>query len=190
MALDVGEVVGLFERRGAQMYGSEAVSQLEHALQCAALAAENGAAAELVAACLLHDFGHLVAERPHEVGQPVDDVHQYLALPFLRGTFPEAVLQPIRLHVDAKRYLCFAEADYRDALSPASRHSLDLQGGIYDRVSAERFLARPFAWDAVRLRRWDDEAKEPGRPTPTLGEFAAVLRSVARTSAGVGAGGA
>ncbi len=182
MALSVEDIVKLFERRGAEMYGSEAVSQHDHALQCAALAAENGAPAALIAACLLHDLGHLVAERPHEVGQEVDDVHQYLAIPFLRGTFPESVLQPIRLHVDAKRYLCFAEAGYHAALSPASQHSLALQGGTFDRAGAERFRARPFAEDAVRLRRWDDEAKVPGRPTPTLGEFAAVLRAVAHTA--------
>lgn len=180
MALGVDEVIALFDRRGVEMYGSEAVNQREHALQCAALAAENGASAELIAACLLHDLGHLVAERAHEIGETVDDVHQYLAIPFLRGTFPEGVLQPIRLHVDAKRYLCEADPGYLDQLSPASRHSLELQGGIFNRAQSERFTSNPHAFDAVRLRRWDDQAKSPGRSTPSLSEFAVVLRAVAR----------
>ena len=180
MPLSVEEVIALFERRGAEMYGSEAVNQRDHALQCAALAAENGASATLIAACLLHDLGHLVAERPHEIGESADDVHQYLAIPFLRGTFPETVLQPIRLHVDAKRYLCEADTGYLDRLSPASRHSLQLQGGVFNRAQSERFTSNPHALDAVRLRRWDDEAKVPGRPTPSLPEFAVILRAVAR----------
>jgi phosphonate degradation associated HDIG domain protein len=178
MALSVDNIVALFEDRGARMYGSEPVSQSEHALQCAMLAAEDGASAELIAAAFLHDLGHLVAELPHSLEHESDDVHQYLAIPFLRGTFSEAVLEPIRLHVDAKRYLCKVDRGYWDALSPASQHSLRLQGGVFDPVAADRFLMQPHAWDAVRLRRWDDLAKTPGRPTPSLREFEAVLRAV------------
>jgi phosphonate degradation associated HDIG domain protein len=182
MALNVEEIVGLYGKRGTRMYGSEPVNQAEHALQCAMLAAEGGASAELIAASFLHDIGHLVAELPHTLERESDDVHQYLAIPFLRGTFTDAVLEPIRLHVDAKRYLCRVDASYWDSLSPASRHSLELQGGKFDAIAADRFLARPWSWDAIRLRRWDDFAKVPGRATPGLQDLEAVLRSVARAS--------
>jgi phosphonate degradation associated HDIG domain protein len=182
MALSVDEILELYERRGARMYGSEAVSQSEHALQCAMHAADGGASAELIAASLLHDVGHLIAELPHRLERETDDVHQYLPIPFLRGGFADAVLEPIRLHVDAKRYLCRVEQGYWDTLSPASRHSLELQGGIFDTLAADRFLARPFAWDAIRLRRWDDAAKVAGRVTPSLRDFEPLLRSVARGS--------
>jgi phosphonate degradation associated HDIG domain protein len=180
MALSVDEILELYEKRGTRMYGSESVSQAEHALQCALLAGENGASAELIAAAFLHDVGHLIAELPHTLERESDDVHQYLAIPFLRGTFADAVLEPIRLHVDAKRYLCKVDSGYWDDLSPASKHSLELQGGIYDALAADRFLARPFAWDAIRLRRWDDLAKAPGREMPKLRDFEPLLRSVAR----------
>lgn len=180
MALSADEILGLYETRGTRMYGSEPVSQTEHALQCAMLAAQGGASAELIAAAFLHDVGHLITELPHTLERESDDVHQYLAIPFLRGTFADAVLEPIRLHVDAKRYLCKVERDYWDALSPASKHSLELQGGSYDALAAERFLARPFAWDAIRLRRWDDLAKVTGREMPKLRDFEPLLRSVAR----------
>lgn len=182
MALSVDEIVGLYERRGARQYGSEAVSQTEHGLQCAMLAAENGASAELIAAAFMHDIGHLVAEQAHHLGSEDDDVHQYLAIPFLRGTFSNAVLEPIRLHVDAKRYLCKADSGYWAALSSASKHSLELQGGAFDALTAERFLARPFAWDAIRLRRWDDLAKVAGRKSPPLRVFEPLLRSITRKS--------
>jgi len=179
MALTVEQIVGLYGARGAAQYGSEAVSQLEHALQCAALAERTHAAPELVAASFLHDLGHLLAEAPHENGREVDDVHQYLAIPFLRGVFPDAVLEPMRLHVEAKRYLCRAEPDYWDALSAASTHSLELQGGVHSGSQAEAFLARPHAADAVSLRRWDDLAKVAGTGTPALAHYAHILGKVA-----------
>jgi phosphonate degradation associated HDIG domain protein len=181
MALSIVEVQRLFESRGAAQYGSEAVSQLEHALQCAALAQEAGATQELVAASFLHDLGHLVARAPHENGRDADDIHQYLAIPFLRGLFPEAVLEPMRLHVDAKRYLCREEPGYWDALSPASKHSLELQGGAFSSAEAARFLRSPYARDAVALRRWDDLAKVPGRATPPIAHVARTLCLVSVT---------
>jgi phosphonate degradation associated HDIG domain protein len=182
MALSVDDILDLYERRGARMYGSEPVSQTEHALQCAMLAAEGGASTELIVASFLHDVGHLIADLPHSLERETDDVHQYLPIPFLRGNFSDAVLEPIRQHVDAKRYLCRVEAGYWEALSPASKHSLELQGGVFDTLSAERFLSRPFAWDAIRLRRWDDAAKVAGRAIPALGEFEPVLRSLERSA--------
>jgi phosphonate degradation associated HDIG domain protein len=182
MSLSVNDILDLYERRGAKRYGSEPVSQVEHALQCAMLAAEGGASAELIAAAFLHDVGHLIAELPHSLGRTADDVHQYLPIPFLRGSFSDAVLEPIRLHVDAKRYLCKVDLGYWNALSPASKHSLELQGGKFDAIAADRFLSKPFTWDAIRLRRWDDLAKVPGRVTPDLREFEPLLHSVERKS--------
>lgn len=181
MALSIPDIVHLFETRGAAQYGSEAVSQLEHALQCAALAEAAQAAPELVAASLLHDLGHLVTDAPHQSGRDVDDVHQYLAIPFLRGVFPAAVLEPIRLHVDAKRFLCRSVPAYWDSLSPASKHSLELQGGMFSLAEAKRFLERPHAHDAVSLRRWDDLAKVPGKATPGLARYAALLSGLTAT---------
>ena len=61
-ALD--EIRAAFARRGVETYG-EGVSQLEHALQCAACAERDGASAALIAATLLHDIGHL---RPRPAG--------------------------------------------------------------------------------------------------------------------------
>jgi len=182
MSLNVDDIIRLYEERGAALYGFEVVTQLEHALQCAALAMAEDVSNELAAAALLHDLGHLVTDLPHRIEREVDDVHQFLAVPFLRGTFPDAVIEPIRLHVDAKRYLCRAESGYWADLSPASRHSLELQGGTFNGVAADRFLAKPFAWDAVRLRRWDDLAKTPDLRTPTIREFEPVLRAAARAS--------
>jgi len=182
MALNLEEIARLLEAKGQRQYGREAVSQLAHALQCAELAEEAGETPETIVAALLHDLGHLLApERAEETGQAQqrDDLHQYIALPFLRGVFASSVLEPIRLHVDAKRYLCAAEPGYWDTLSPASKRSLELQGGIYTDEEAKSFLAQPFAAEAVRLRRYDDAAKVPGKPTPPLAHFMDLARSLA-----------
>jgi phosphonate degradation associated HDIG domain protein len=180
MALSTVGIIELFQERAGQQYGREAVSQLEHALQCAQLAERAGETDATIVAALLHDLGHLISAHSTEQAdtQERDDLHQYIALPFLRGVFPDAVLEPIRLHVDAKRYLCGAEPSYWDTLSPASKRSLELQGGPFQHDELTAFLAQPFADEAVRLRRYDDLAKVPHKETPSLGYFAAKLAAL------------
>jgi phosphonate degradation associated HDIG domain protein len=166
------EIERLFRAHGHIEYAGEGVTQLEHALQPAAGAVAPRAAPALVTAALLHDLGHLLnlqGETPTARG--VDDQHQYFAIPFLRGLFPDAVIEPIRLHVDAKRALCALETGYHEALSEDSRRSLTLQGGIFSGEQLAAFRARPFAEDAMRVRRWDDAAKVPGAPTPPLSHY-------------------
>lgn len=170
--LTIDDIETLFNRRGAEMYSGEPVTQLQHALQSAALAEADGADDELVTAALLHDLGHLV----HEHGETpslrgIDDVHQYAALPFLRGLFADRVLGAIQGHVDAKRYLCATRPGYHEALSADSKRSLLLQGGVFDETQAAAFIAKPGAAEAVRLRLWDDLAKSADMTTPPLGHF-------------------
>jgi phosphonate degradation associated HDIG domain protein len=179
--LVVQQVVRLFETKGGRAYEGEGVSQLEHALQTAHHAERAGAAPALVCAALLHDIGHLLNDRGETPTlRGVDDEHQNAALPFLRGHFPQEVLEAIRLHVDAKRYLCATRADYYDRLSEDSKRSLALQGGVFAPAEAERFIRQPYAADAVKVRLWDDAAKISGAATPDLSHFEAALRAIAR----------
>ncbi|MGF6753611.1 phosphonate degradation HD-domain oxygenase [Paraburkholderia sp. GAS42] len=176
MALSLDDIRTLFEQHGEVAYSGEPVTQLEHALQSGALAEEAGASEELIAAAFLHDLGHLLnqqGETPSARG--IDDLHQYFALPFLRPVLPEAVLEPIRLHVDAKRCLCAIDDTYFGQLSADSVRSLELQGGIYSREEAQAFLAKPYAEDALRLRKWDDRAKEAKRTTPDAEHFLRIV---------------
>ena len=109
----------------------------------------------------------------------IDDGHQYAALPFLCGLFPDAVLDAIKLHVDAKRYLCRVRDGYWDKLSDDSRRSLALQGGTFDDAQAQGFLEQPGAKEAVQLRVWDDLAKQAELRTPSLDHFLARARRCA-----------
>ena len=170
-----------FALHGATSYEGhrrESVSALNHALQCAQLAEDAHADAALVTAALLHDVGHFVAIADIGEKDDSDDVHELRGVAVLVRDFPPAVIEPIRLHVAAKRYLTAIEPKYLGGLSPASVHSLAQQGGPFRGAEIARFEALPFAADAVRLRRWDDLAKTPGRETPGLGYYLAVLDEV------------
>ena len=170
--ITIADIELLFARHGASQYSGEPVTQLEHALQTAHLAEQSGADDELITACLLHDLGHLLndqGETPSLRG--IDDTHQYFALPFLRGLFSDLVIDSIKLHVDAKRYLCQANAGYYAKLSEDSRRSLVLQGGTFSAEEAAAFIAQPAARNAVMLRQWDDLAKQADLATPSLSHF-------------------
>ena len=158
MQLDLDAIGDLYQARGRAWYGEEAVSQLAHALQCAELAERAGAGLNLVAACFLHDIGHLLRATDAAQGPGLDDKHEDVASDALSPLFPMAVVEPVRLHVAAKRYLSQIESNSGSRLSAASQRSLELQGGPFSAQEAERFLARPFAAVAVRLRRGDEEA--------------------------------
>jgi [1-hydroxy-2-(trimethylamino)ethyl]phosphonate dioxygenase len=168
----VDEIFERFDRHGGNDYGGERVRQLEHALQCATLAETEGAAAPLITAALLHDIGHLIhdlGDRPAARG--IDDRHELLGREWLMRWFGEAVTEPVRLHVNAKRYLTATDPGYFATLSAGSVRSLELQGGPFSPELAAGFFGLPHAPDAVRLRRWDEAAKVPGKATPDLAHF-------------------
>jgi len=182
MALSIDDIRTLFARKGGRAYDGEPVTQLEHALQTAARAEAADAPPALIAAALLHDLGHLVNDRGETPTlRGVDDLHQFAALPFLRPTFDDAVLEPIRLHVEAKRYLCATRPEYHDALSSDSKRSLVLQGGAHDAAAAAAFIAQPYAADAVQVRLWDDLAKSPDARTPPLAHYLGILEATVRS---------
>lgn len=168
-----------FEARGDLAYGSEAVTQRQHALQSAALAVEEGAAAPLVVAALLHDIGHILdtSELPKDDGQNLDDAHEERAYAWLLDHFGPRVADPVRLHVAAKRYLCTVDPGYAAKLSPTSYKSYLDQGGVMNPDERAAFEAEPHFKDALSLRRWDDLAKDPGRSTPPLAEFRGRIES-------------
>lgn len=172
----VDRVSSLFAHGGARAYFGEPVTQTAHALQCAQLAERDGAGPALIVAALLHDVGHLLHGLPEDIAdQGLDARHEQAGHEWLSRHFGDAVTEPVRLHVDAKRYLCAVEPDYLATLSPASLQSLALQGGPFSRDEADAFARLPHAAAALRLRRWDDEAKVPGLDTPDLSHYTALI---------------
>ena len=181
----LAEVSLLFSSYGNARYGGEAVSQLEHALQCAQLAERAGETDETVVAAFLHDLGHMIVADPVKYAEMtssgMDDRHQHVPVPFLSSIFTDAVLEPIRLHVDAKRFLCATSEAYWDTLSPASKRSLEIQGGPFSEEAAKAFAALPYSEEAVRLRRYDDQAKVPNVSTPELAHYFKLMALLSQT---------
>src|SRR5215475_14203878 len=166
------ELLDIFTGRATRRYGLSAVNQLQHALQAAALAESDGASPATILASLLHDVGHMIhglGEDP--AGRGIDDVHEELGAKWLGERFGPEVREPVRLHVSAKRYLCTVESDYFGKLSPDSVRSLELQGGLMSADELEEFRANPYHAEAVRLRRYDEAAKDPRASTPDFDHF-------------------
>ena len=156
----VDEILQLLCERGDSQYGDEAVSKVEHALQTATLALENDADS-----ALLHDLPDDAPDRG------IDDRHEVSGGNWLASRFGPEVTEPVRLHVPAKRYLCAVLPAYADELSPPSVLSLKLQGGPMSANEVSDFESNPEFERAVQLRHWDDEAKIPDHPTPTVEDF-------------------
>jgi phosphonate degradation associated HDIG domain protein len=177
----VDQLIKLLLTKGTRQYGGERVSQCEHALQTASLAVGEDAPVALLAAALLHDIGHLLHEEGEQPAlRGVDDKHEEIGAGHLLPAFGPAVAEPVRLHVPAKRYLCATDPGYFACLSPGSVRSLALQGGPFTPAQVAEFQALPYAADAVRVRRWDEAAKVPGRATPMLEQYRATLLAAFR----------
>lgn len=173
----VAKIMECFALRGDQHYGEE-VTEREHALQCAYFAAQAGEPEGLVVACLLHDMGHLLHDLGEDIAEKgIDAQHEEHGARWLAKHFPPEIVEPVRLHVAAKRYLCARQPGYHDSLSEASQRSLALQGGVMSEREAQEFEGNPHADWAVRLRRYDDEGKVTALVTPSLESYRALLEA-------------
>ena len=178
----ISRILTLFRNRGGETYGSEAVTQLEHALQTASLAHQSGASSVLITAALLHDIGHLLDDDP--LGEPhtrdpenLDDAHETRGSRWLSERFGPEVSDPVRLHVAAKRYLCTVEPEYLQRLSPTALQSFHDQGGPMSSAEIEAFESEANYEVALSVRRWDDTAKVPGQIAPSIEKFIPHLRA-------------
>jgi gamma-butyrobetaine dioxygenase len=176
----VSDIFALFEVNGERSYGEE-VSLRSHSLQSAARARAAGATDALVAAALLHDIGHLLAaDAAVDRGRPDedDDHHEAVGARLLVALFGSEVARPVALHVQAKRWRCTVERSYLAELSSQSAMTLRAQGGLLDDGECRRFESHPGFTDAVELRRWDDQAKDPGATVPSLSSYRGLLESL------------
>jgi gamma-butyrobetaine dioxygenase len=176
MTEPIDTIAALFAAKGMQAYLGEPITLAQHMLQAAQLAETAGASDALVAAALLHDIGHVL---PHS---EADDRHASAGARWLASWLPRSVTEPVRLHVDAKRYLCSVEPHHRAGLSTASEQSLAVQGGPMGPEEARAFINLPMASDAMAVRRWDEAAKEPDVPIPDFEHFRPLLERLAHSA--------
>ena len=177
------QIRDLFSERGHLAYG-EGVSELQHALQAASLAQKDNAPNSLIVAALLHDIGHLLHGLSEDVAdQDIDGHHERIGEKWLEEYFGPEISQPVRLHVAAKRYQCTVNPDYLAQLSPASTKSFVLQGDKMNEDEVSAFEKNPFFKDALQLRTWDDNAKDPEMETPLLEHYLPLVKAALVSSA-------
>lgn len=168
------EIERLLAEPTARDRPGEPLTLKTHLLHTAWLATQEGAGAPLVVACLLHDVGHMMAA--DRDGSGLD--HAEIGSRWLARFYGPDVTEPVRLHVAAKRYLCAKDPSYTARLAPASQRSLIDQGGPLRGWHIEAYAARPFAIDAMRLRRWDDRARNSAVVVPGLEHYAPMLAAL------------
>ena len=172
----VDEIINKYQNNNS-LYIGEKVTMTEHMIQTAMLAEENHSSETLICACLLHDYGHFIIEDPdHLVSKSIDGKHEDVGFNFLNNYFKPEVVEPIRLHVEAKRYLC-RKKSYWSTLSEASKVSLKLQGGAMSDAEAKKFISLKFHQDAILLRKYDDEGKIPNIKMRKIEDYRNLINS-------------
>lgn len=180
----VAFIADIFARRGAEEYLGEPVTISEHMLQCAECAENEGHSDTLIAAALLHDIGHFTNEFPDDAAdQNIDSRHEEAGARVLQEFFPPVIHDCVRYHVDAKRYLCATDPDYMGKLSPASIHSLNLQGGPMEAKEAAEFAKNSHLDAILQVRVWDDIGKNPDSKAPDFAHFQPLLERVVQAHA-------
>lgn len=181
----IAEVFGLYEQHGAADYIGEPVSQIEHMSQAAQLAMAEGFDDEVVLAAFFHDIGHLCGQGGENMGGYGVVSHERLGADYLRRAgFGERMAKLVEYHVQAKRYLTFSQPDYYARLSEASRRTLGYQGGVMSAAEAQAFEQDPLCHVSLRMRHWDEQAKQMHVPVVDLDLLKAKARGL--LAAGVG----
>jgi len=159
----LNDVFGLYEKFGSADYIGEPVSQIEHMSQAAQLAREEGFDDEVILAAFFHDIGHIcvMQNESNSMGGYGVKSHEKVGADFLRQKgFPERITKLVENHVQAKRYLTFKYPEYLRSLSEASKKTLEFQGGVMTAEEAETFEKDILFETSIRMRKWDELAKE------------------------------
>ena len=168
------EIMDLYEKFGGENYSGERVTQLEHMVQAAQLADEQGFDSEVILAAFLHDVGHISAPAHDDNemdGYGIRD-HEAIGAAFLAAKgFSPKVSKLVASHVAAKRYLTRRDPVYYDQLSEASKRTLEFQGGRMSEEEADAFEKDPLFEEIIQMRRWDEQAKIENKPLPDLQQY-------------------
>lgn len=157
-----------YTENGHVAYG-EHISMTNHMLQSAFYAEQAGSSKEVVVAAFLHDIGHLLHGLPEDISDHgIDGFHEDIGERCLKGYLPTLVTDCIRLHVQAKRYMCTLKPAYYEKLTGASRESLAIQGGLMSDQEVAAFESEPYYKEAMRVRVYDDMGKQAELEHPDL----------------------
>ncbi len=170
-------IADIFIRRGGEEYLGEPVTMAEHMLQGATIAEANNKSDEVIAGVLLHDIGHFIGEfGTFTMDDTQDRHHEASGAEILAPFFPAVITECVRHHVAAKRYLCATRPTYFGKLSPASVHSLNLQGGPMNDEEVAEFANNPYLDEIIQVRYLDEAGKEADMNTHDFAHFMPMLQ--------------
>ena len=159
------------------LYIGEKVTMSEHMIQTAMLAEKAKCNDDLICSCLLHDYGHFILENPDElVKENLDGKHEDIGYEYLKNIFKKEIIEPIKYHVQAKRYLARDEK-YFELLSEASKISLKLQGGVLNDNESAKFEAQKYFKSTILLRKFDEAAKKTDIKMKSIHDYKKLLTS-------------
>ena len=159
------------------LYIGEDLTIAEHMIQTAMLAEKNQCSDDLICSSLLHDYGHFVIEDPKQlVTDKIDGRHEIIGANYLKKFFHNEIIEPILLHVEAKKYLS-RDKKYFDSLSEASKISLKLQGGAMSDLEVKKFEKNKNYENAIKLRKFDEGAKQKNIKLKKIEDYKKLLSS-------------
>ena len=171
------DIITNYFQTNKDLYVGEKITISDHMLQTAMLAEKSHSSKPLICACLLHDIGHFIIKKPDLlVSNSLDGKHEEIGFELLKNYFKPEVTEPIKLHVQAKRYLS-KKKSYYDLLSNPSKISLKLQGGIMNDEESQKFTSLKFCIDALMLRKYDDEGKKPNMKVKKIDDYLDLINS-------------
>ncbi|MES0808497.1 HD domain-containing protein [Roseibium sp. SCPC15] len=169
----------IFERCGDEEYLGEPVTMAQHMLQGATIAEQNGLDEEIIVGALLHDIGHFTSEfGTFTMDDTEDRYHEEAGAKVLSAFFPSVIVDCVKYHVAAKRYLCATKPDYFKRLSEASVHSLNLQGGPMNDEEVAKFEKNPNLKKIIQVRYLDEAGKQADMETPDFWHFAPMVQRI------------
>ena len=175
--MDIIEKIISNFKNNKSLYIGENITIADHMIQSAMMAEKSKSKDNLVCSCLLHDYGHFILDDPDElVRNNQDGKHEDIGYEYLKRFFKKEVVEPIKHHVIAKRYLA-RDKKYFEKLSKASKVSMELQGGVLNDKDTESFKRKPYFKSSILLRKFDDAAKKTYVKMKTIHDYKKLLIS-------------
>ena len=164
-------------KNNKSLYIGEKLTISEHMIQSAMLAEKAKCNDDLICSCLLHDYGHFLIESPDNlVRNNKDGEHESIGYEYLKKFFNKEIVEPIKYHVLAKRYLV-RKKKYFNLLSKASKISLKLQGGPLNDQESKEFEKKKYFKNSVLVRKFDEAAKKTNIKIKSIDSYKPLLNS-------------
>ena len=164
-------------KNNKSLYIGEKLTMSDHMIQSAMLAEKSKSNDDIICSCLLHGYGHFLIENPDNLVKiNKDGEHEAIGYEYLKKFFKKEIVEPIKHHVLAKRYLA-RNKKYFNFLSEASKISLKLQGGVLNDRESNEFKKKKYFKNSILVRKFDEAAKKTNIKMKSIDSYTSLLKS-------------